>query len=391
MVRKEGEFCIFKNIFLFLLLFSGILHFSSALSMTPALISIDFQPNFKQTFDYTIAGTKPDTTYLIYVKGDLAEYAILNKEELKGNGNFKVSLSLPSSLEVPGMRTLYVGVKEIADKELVQGTIGTAIELRGSIYIFVPYPGKYAEISFSSTNANVGDSVQFIINLINRGEENLTVNPRIEIFSNQTGEKKETLLFEERFMESAQKLSVYKMLNTSFYNPGRYKGVAIVEYGGNSPATAETLFRIGNLSIEIKNYTQRVILDGKIQKFNIDIESGWNDKIDGVYASVSFLNGTSEILSFETSSTSLNPWEVKPITGYFDTLNFPEGIYDANINLFYYGKDVGKSSSKTVQVEFIKESSIVPMIVLISLGIIFLIGAIILIVFLRRKKSPHRK
>ena len=390
-MEKGRKLYFFKNIFLFILLFGGILQFSSALSMTPALVSMDFQPNFKHTFEYTVGGTKPNTNYLIYVQGDLAEYAVLSKEGLNGNGGFKVSLSLPSSLEVPGLRTLYVGVREIADKELVQSTIGTAIELKASIYIFVPYPGKYTEISFSSTNANVGDPVQFVINLINRGVENITVNPRIEILSNQTGEFKETLSFEERFMESTQRLSVYKILDTSSYNPGRYKGIAIVEYGGNSPATAEILFRIGNLSIEIKNYTQRVILDGKIQKFNIDIESGWNDKIDGVYASVSFLNGTSEILSFETSSTSLNPWEVKIITGYFDTLNIPEGTYDAQITLFYYGKEVGKSSSKMVKVEFVKESSLNLMIVLISLGIIILVGVIIMIIFLRRKKNPHRR
>lgn len=391
MLKKKGEMVVFRKILLFFFLFQSSMAFSSALGVSPAIISLDFQPNFEQTFDYRVFGTKPNTDYLVYLQGDLAEYASLNKEKLKGNDNFRLFLSLPASFEIPGKHILYVGVKELVDPELaIGGTIGTAIEIVVVINVFVPYPGKYVEMSFSSGDANVGELVKFRMDLINRGEESVVIFPRIEIFSNQTSEKTETLLLEERDMESMQKLSLQKSLDTSSYNPGRYKGVAIVEYGGKSPATAESPFRIGNLSIEIKNYTDKVLIDGKIQKFDIEIESGWNDRIDGVFADVVFFNQTSELLSIKTTSTNLNPWESKIITGYIDTLNIQKGIYNATITLAYYGKDVGRTSTKTVQVEFIEKTEYL-VIVLITLGAVVLIVLVAVIWFFVKRKKSRRK
>jgi hypothetical protein len=380
---KRGKF-FFEKLFLFLIIFQFLINFSSALTVTPASVSINFQPGFEQTFDYSVYGTKPDKTYDLYLSGDLAEYASLNKNELKGDGSFKLFLSLPKTLEKPGKNALHVGIKEQIDEELGSGNmIGTAVEIVVLVTVHVPYPGKYIEISFSSEDVNVGEPLNFNLDVINRGKESVVISPRIEIFSNQTNEKIETLFLSDRTLEPTQKISLRKSLDTASYNPGRYNALAIVEYGGEAPSRAESFFRIGDLSIEIKNYTQKVILDGKIQKFNIELESGWNDKIDGVYADVIFSNETSEILSFKTTSTDLNPWEAKTITGYFDTLNFQGGMYNANITLFYYGKDIGKTSSKIFPVEFVKKTEYL-MVIFISIGILFLIG--LAIFFLKRKK-----
>jgi hypothetical protein len=280
-----------------------------------------------------------------------------------------------------------VGVKETPDEEL-GGAIGTAVEIVALANVYVPYPGKYVEFSFSSENVNAGEPLEFKLEVKNRGKDDLIISPRIEIFSNQSNEKIETLSLEDRALATTEEISLHKKLDTSSYNPGRYNAIAIIEYGGSSPATEEAFFRIGGLSIEVKNYTKKFIIDKKIQKFDMDIESGWNDKIDGVYAEVIFSNETSEVLSFKTSSTELNPWETKTITGYFDTSNFVEGKYDANLTLFYYGKDVGKSLNQVVEVEFVEKESFTLMIVLISLGAILLVGLIIF--FLKRKKSRKK-
>jgi hypothetical protein len=390
MLEKRSDLVFLRNFFFLILFFYFFLNFSSALSVVPASISMNFVSGFEQTFDYQIFGAKPDKIYSLYLKGDLAEYATLNKNELKGDGTFKVTLSLPNSLEKPGKNILHVGVKESVDDELGGDMIGTAVEIIVLVSVYVPYPGKYVEISFSSEDVNLGEPLDFKLEAINRGKENVTISPRIEIFSNQTQEKIETLYLEDRNLETTQKISLHKTMDTSKYISGRYNSKAVVEYGGNSPSISESFFRIGDLLINLKNYTNLVILDGKIQKFNIELESEWNDKIDGVYANVIFSNQTSEILSFKTSSSELNPWEVRTITGYFDTNNFEEGKYNANITLFYYGKDVGKSSSKVVEVEFIKKSSSTLMIILISLSVaVVIIG--VFVVFLLKGKKRRKK
>ena len=85
----------------------------------------------------------------------------------------------------------------------------------------------------------------------------------------------------------------------------------------------------------------------------------------------------------------MTPWEKKNITGFFDTKGFTKGFYDANITIRYYGKEVGKISSKLVKIEFIESPR--------RLLIWFIIGGIILLlgvaVFLMKKYflKKHKK
>ncbi len=386
MVKFDSFFL--KRIFLIFFLFLFLITFSSALGITPASYSINFQPNLKESIDYSLSGANPNTVYSIYSEGDLSEYVSIDKKELLGDGSFRVNLTFPSVIEKPGKHTLLIGVKEAVDEELLKSTIGTAIEIKVLISVYVPYPGKYVEISsFTSEDVNIGESLEFKFDVTNRGKEKVAIFPKIEIFSNQSSELVETLYLEERSLDPTQKISLRKHLETSSFNSGRYNGVLSVEYGGDYPSRENTFFRIGELAISLKNYTNQFIIDKKIQKFNIEIESGWNDKIDGIYADVSLLNETSEILFFKTSSTNLNPWELKTITGYFDTSYFLEGVYDANITFFYYGKDVGKSSGELVRVEFIKKPLNWKIILGISIGLILLIALVIFVL----KKYFYKK
>jgi len=386
----RGEIVFGRILFLFVFFFF-LIDFSSALSVTPARIEMNFQPNAEQTIDYRVFSAKPGVEYQLYLQGDLSEYAKLSKEKINGDGDFKVFLKMPSSIEIPGYHSLYVGVKEIGDEELLGGSIGTTVEILVLVSIYAPYPGKYVESTLSAKNVNIGEPVEFQIEIINRGKEDVTIFPSIEIYSNQTSEKIETLSLNERFLGKEQELSLRKVLDTSSYNPGKYKGVSIIEYGGASPSIKEVLFRIGSLGIEIKNYTSIVSLEEKIHKFDIDIESNWNDNIDGAYAEVSFYNQTGEVISFKTSSTGLVPFESKTITGYFDTTNFAKGIYNANLSLYYYGKDVGKSTSKIVQVEFVEKSYPILLISLIAIAGLILVAGIIVFIVKRKSNSQNEK
>jgi len=152
-------------------------------------------------------------------------------------------------------------------------------------------------------------------------------------------------------------------------------------------AKSESIFNIGELIIHLVNYTKQVEIGG-INSFDIEIESGWNNKIDGAYAEVFISNSSVDLFSFKTSSTSLEPWEKKTITGFFDTSNFTKGFYDANITFIYYGKDVGKSSSELVKIEFVKGENNFQMILLISAGAILLLVVLWIII---KKYFPRRR
>lgn len=380
-MNKRGSFL---RIFIIFTIVIILINTVSALGISPGKIEFNFQPGLEQTISYRVFGTGSETELRLYIEGDLAQYVKLDKEKLIGGGGFIVILKLPEYIEKPGKHRILIGAREIIDEELVETMIGTSINIRGVIEINVPYPGKYIEITLKSHNVNVGEPVRFELEINNKGKETVIFSPKIEISSQE--KLIETLYLKERVLKSQETIKLYKVLDTTDYNPGTYTALAVVDYG--KVAKAESSFKIGELFINITNTTKQIIIGG-IQRFDIEIESGWNDKIEGVYAEVSILNTSDTMISFKTSPTSLTPWEKKTITGFFDTANFKKGFYDVNITLIYYGKDVGKSSSELVKIEFIKKTN--KILIWYIIGGIILLGGIVLLIKKYLLKNVKKK
>jgi len=370
----------------FLLAFIIGISVVSALGVSPGLKKYNFQPGFETEIEYRVfANTGQELE--IYVIGDLKDYVELSKKSLIGSGKFIARIKLPESIEKPGKHRIAIGVREVKDEELVAGgAIGTSVTIYTSIDIYVPYPGKYLEISLEGHDANVGEPINFILDIISKGKEDVMVIPRIEIYSQE--KKIGNLLYSPRTIKSQEEVSLKKTLDTSNYNPGKYSAAAIVDYGGL--ATDDFDFKIGELVIDVVDYSKQVFI-GKLQPFNIQIESGWNDMIDGAYAEIYFFNETKFFEKFKTTSTSLVPWERKTITGYFDSSNFTQGVYNANITLIYYGKQIGKSSSEIVEIEFVKAKSMSMWYLIGGAGLLIIIVLIVLKFVLKNAKGTKSK
>ena len=381
---KRGLKISVLNFFLIVVIMLFLMNTISSLGIRPAKIEINFQPGFERSFTYTVLTQNPKMEFELYTKGDLSEYVKLDKKKITGAGTFNAVLKLPDYIEKPGKHRILVGVKELFDEELVGTGIGTSVAIQSVIDVYVPYPGEYLEVSLKSHNVNIGEPVDFELGIISRGKEDVNVTPRIEINSDNRLVK--TLYFKNRKIKSQEKIKLHKELDTTDYNPGKYNAVAVVDYG--KIAKAESKFNIGDLVIYMINHTNQMIIGG-IQKFRIEIESGWNNNIGGIHASVSVMNGSTFLINFETSSTSLTPWGRKNITGFFDTSNFTKGFYDANITFFYYGGDVGKSSSESVKIEFIDKPKQFRM--LIIAGVMGILVLIVIVVFFWKKYFRKKK
>lgn len=342
---------------------------TSALRVVPAKLEYNFEPGFQQTIEYSVYDNNPDKKFRVYTDGDLSEYTSLDKTELIGGGKFKVTLKLPNFIEVPGKHRILVGVAEIIEQDKYgNAAVGTSVVIQTVIDVYVPYPGRYLDLSLSTHDVNIGETMNLELGISSMGKEDVNVTPIIEIYSQD--EKIDTMYLEDFYIKSQEKITIKRKLDTTNYQAGLHKAVAIVDYG--KIAKVESQFRIGDLSIEIINHTNKIGIGG-IKKFDIDIQSGWNDKIDGAYAEVFIFNNSLEMTSFETSSTNLEPWEKKTITGYFDTNNFIKGIYNASIVVNYYGRDVGKSSTKWVNVEFFEEPRDIKIFIIIGIILVCLI------------------
>jgi len=165
----------------------------------------------------------------------------------------------------------------------------------------------------------------------------VNVSPKIDILSDD--ETIETLYFFNREIKSQERIELKKILDTRGYNPGVYRALAIVDYG--RLAKSESRFNIGELIIHLVNYTKQVEIGG-INSFDIEIESGWNNKIDGAYAEVFISNSSVDLFSFKTSSTSLEPWEKKQLLDFLIQVISQKDFTTRILLLFIMEKMLGK-------------------------------------------------
>lgn len=365
--------------FSFLLFFLGNVY---ALGISPAFKEFNFKSGLKETVTFDVIAP-PDFEVETFVEGDLAQYVELDKNSVMGGEKFTAKISLPESIENPGLNRIGIGIAQKIDPELASGFIGTRIVIISQIDIYVPYPGRYLEIDLQGHDVNIGEPVNFLLDIESEGKEDVNITPRIDIFSKEG--MIESLEFKDRVIASQEKITLKKMLDTSKYNPGVYKAIAVVDYG--IPAIDEFNFRIGSLNIDIINYTS-VFPVGGLHKFEVLFESSWNDKIDGAYAEIKIMNNSKVLETIKTSSTDLTPWQRESVAGYFDTSNFTKTFYDANITAVYYGKEQGKSSSKIVKIQFIGEKSLLVWYIIGGAGAVLFV---LTLFFSKFKKIKHAK
>tara|TARA_Y100000310_G_scaffold342919_1_gene448232 strand:- start:3319 stop:4422 length:1104 start_codon:yes stop_codon:yes gene_type:complete len=366
-----------KRGILLVLVMVFLINFSSAaLGIVPAKSEVGFKPGLDFSVDYRVLEDDPNKKIILYAEGDLAEYVSFSKQSVVGGGSFSVDVKLPDALSIPGEHRILIVAEEDVDKEIPG--IGTSLVLKGVIAVFVPYPGEYLEIKdFGARDVNAGDPVRFNMELINRGASILNVIPKVEIFSGE--EKKGELVLSRRVVQSQEHLNLKKDLDTTGYLPGTYEAVLTVDYVAGE-AQADLEFRLGHLFVEIVNHTDRVEL-GSISRFELDVESNWNNEIEGVYANVSFWDGENLLVDFKTSPTDLNPWEKSTLEGFFDSANFSSGSYLANMSLVYSGR----TSNKVGEVKFVEG---------VNKTVILIIGGILIvlaILFWRLKNGKKKR
>lgn len=380
MVNKRGVIFLLVAVFL-VFSFSSVL----ALGISPAFKEYNFDPGYEEEIHYTVLA--PDGMDIeISAGGDLAEYVTLSKTEMKGSGKFSAKLKMAESVEVPGAHRIRIFVGQKVDPELASGFIGTRVVVVSTIDIYVPYPGRYLETSLKAHDVNVNEPVNFELDIISQGKEDVTIKPRIDIFS-QSGEQVDSLYFNERVIRSQENVKLQKLLNTSKLNAGNYRAVSVVDYGSIVQSEAE--FRIGDLVVNILGHSTELYA-GKLQKFDIGIASGWNNIIDGAYADVVFSNSSGRATSFKTSTTTLLPWQETNITGYVDTTELSPGQYNANITLIYFGREQGSSTSKLVQVNILEPPSLLIWFIIGGAGI-FIILILVLIRWLYKNGKKRKK
>jgi hypothetical protein len=114
------------------------------------------------------------------------EANILANENRK---SFSYELNLPSELS-PGLHTGEVFAMQLPSGSSSEGSqILATLAVVTQVYLYVPYPGKYANAKMYIYGANVGEKIRFVIPVVSVGEFDLTsVRANVDIF-NKLGNK----------------------------------------------------------------------------------------------------------------------------------------------------------------------------------------------------------
>lgn len=303
------RFCIF---FFFLFLFS--FSFVTAIGVSPADYKVDFEPGMEKTFGYNVLNNKnhPINARIELANEEAKQYLTLSDRIIPmsalGTVSFSVNMKLPQEFERAGWHKFDVRVVEDFESENTGMVVRTAS--LAPIKVFVPYPGKYAEVQASATSVAAGKQSKIDVVIDNGGTESLSDTELFLSIHDMTGTVVAEWVVSDIDLASQQEREVIKYSSEDL-KPGKYIVVARYEYEGKT-LTKETSFKIGTQEVHPVGITD-YLETNKVVQFKVNIESYWNEPISGVYAIVNIAGKEGS-----TSPTIIKEFKAGIVEGFID-------------------------------------------------------------------------
>lgn len=367
---------ITQLIFLFLLLISVV----NAVVISPIEKEIKYEPDKEESCGFNIKSSM-DAKISISVSGDLNSSVKLEKNSFFAEKDKWYTADC--IIKIPA--DLKPGKHEVNILSLEGDLGGSGVSAIGGVIfpikLFVPYPEKYIEIlNFDIKNIKVNDNVEFRIYVASRSTQKLeNVNAKIKIISSEK-------VFSELETNSISLVTDEK--NTLSVNwsanvePGNYLAKAIIYFDGKETEVQDD-FRIGDISINIKEINHNKIKTNNIAKFNIMLESLWNSAIENVYIVATISDKNKNIAEIKSENFNIESWAKTEKQLFWDTKDIMPGSYSANFSIYH---SEGKSSEKQIKFEVHKNYfQITPETLILILVVIILL--VILIYNIKKSKK----
>ncbi len=321
-----------------------------ALGVTPAGTTLDFEAGMKKSVGFSVinSGGK-DIKVLISSQGELAQYINLPIKEAaisatESSKAFTYDLSLPKDLS-PGLHTGEIFIIEVpAGNSQGETQVLATLAVVTQVYVYVPYPGKYANAKMVVYNANQGEDVTFVFPIVSAGEFDLTtVRANVEIF-NKMGEKIDSFSTSSISIPSGEKKEIVHKWKAD--TPvGEYRAVATLIYDEGSVQLEETI-SIGSKEIELKEINVNNFILGEIVKLEMLVENKWSEPITGAFIETKIKDAAGNIVSsFQSPSQNIEALTTKLFNSYWDTAGVRVGTYETEVAINY----ADKSSKKNVK------------------------------------------
>jgi hypothetical protein len=331
-----------------LVLFGNLISGVSALGLTPARTTLDFQPGLEIERYFTVINSDgKDMDIIIYAQGELAKniYFIENSfsvsaEEDSKKFNFK--LKLPANLD-PGLNSGEIVVMELPKKSgSSEAFVGATLAVVHQVHVYVKYPGKYADVDLNIVDANQNEDVVFVIPVFSRGEHDLvSVRANIDIY-NRMNEKITSFNSADISVNSGEKKDLVHKWKAEVPVGNYFAKVAVV-YDGETK-NLERPFRVGIPELEVQSIEVKNFRLGEIAKFEMLIESKWSEPIVGAHTQMQIFDNNNNLISeIKSASYDFDPISKKVLVSYWDTAGVREGDYQTKLFLNYGDKSVQKN------------------------------------------------
>ncbi len=363
----------------FPLLFLILLPSALGIGLSPARIEIPYQPGANLTYDFMVLNNlKTPLLVELYTTGELSKQIVIHgplKFELDPGMVRKLSFSIfmPEGLE-PGLHKSGIGAIEGIPETEGGGTqLAARAAVVMQVWVRVPYPGKYIEISLHAEDVELGEETPLRITIKNLGSEDILAEDEINIFENE--EKLATVSAgkaQVKARETAELKASWKADHA-----GTYRAEALVKYDG-SEATASATFRVGTLDLEIINLSRERVSPGEIAKFKLKLKSLWNQPIQAIHADLEIVKEDKTLKSASSAPFDLGVWEEKEIPIFLETAGLEEGNYDARVKVYFENRTKERFFENRLEIVKYKPPeislSILAIVLLIALVFIFILA-----------------
>jgi len=313
----------------------------SALGVSPSRITMNFEPNYEYETDVCFS-VQNINKLKIEAVGELAPYITMTGTDENGdirtdiNSCVHYKLKLPESFDKPGLHTGVITALEVSDE--TYGNVQARVRIHHQIWVMVPYPGKYLEItSFEAGNVKAGGTVPFTVNIQSKGDEAIDeAKGKIYIYKNNNQiEVVDTNVARKLVLDEPRQLSA--KWSSEGYKEGNYEAFADIAYDDGLKVNATAQFKLGGLDVNLVNYTRELIVGG-IKEFYATVDSIWDEPLQGVKVIAEMYNysqSTEPLTSVETVTRTLQPWGNEELKGFLDISSLSIGVYDMKLTLYF--------------------------------------------------------
>jgi len=347
---------------------------------------------------FIINNEHKDMKVLVYAEGDYADNVAISHSivTLKSTDEMvQFTAAMEKTPDKPGSHPVRIIAVEIPDES--SDTIVARQAVAAVLNLVVPYPGKYADAELVIPKKQAGEPLEFVVKITNRGTGAISkAQARIEVYS-PANEMLASLTSDEKAVNAGEMRELVARYHNEL-KEGKYFAKAYVNYDGEE-IVLEQPFSIGNMLVDIRSVYVKDFSLGEIARFDIMIESKWNEQIPDIFADMEIHDRYGkEIAQSKTKEVDLPAGGVDVLDAYWDTDEVTVGQYNAKITLHFLGNNLEKTLTLNVRedaidIDFMPTARAVEdipgentsfIIILIVLSMVFNAG---LIFWLARRKK----